>query len=73
MFAVSLAGALKLGDIVQRLELPRVSDNIASTWLSPSIFWIVYTVCVLILPEWLVGFIPFVYFMCSSLADEKRN
>ena len=73
MFAVSLAGALKLGDIVQRLELPRVSDNIASTWLSPSLFWIVYTVCVLILPEWLVGFIPFVYFMCSSLADEKRN
>ena len=67
MFAVSLSPVL-----VQRLELPQIPENIASTWLSPSLFWIVYTACVLILPEWFAGFIPFVYFLFSPFSGEKR-
>lgn len=67
MFAVSLSPA-----IVQRLELPQISENVASTWLSPSLFWIVYTASVIILPEWFVGFVPFVYFLFSPFSGEKR-
>lgn len=67
MFAVSLSPAL-----VQRLELPHISENIASTWLSPSLFWIVYVASVLILPEWFVGFVPFAYFLFSPFSGEKR-
>jgi len=73
MFAVSLADALKLSDLIQRLELPLIPESIASTWLSPSLFWLVYTVCVLFLPEELVGFIPFVYFIFSPFFNEKRG
>ena len=68
MFAVSLSPAL-----VQRLELPQIPENIASTWLSPSFFWIVYLVCALILPNWIVGFVPFVYFMFFPFSGTKRN
>ena len=67
MFAVSLSPAL-----VQRLELPQIPENIASTWLSPSLFWIVYAASVLILPEWFAGFVPFVYFLFSPFSGEKR-
>ena len=67
MFAVSLSPAL-----VQRLELPQIPENIASTWLSPSLFWMVYAASVLILPEWFVGFVPFVYFLFSPFSGEKR-
>ena len=67
MFAVSLSPA-----IVQRLELPQISESVASTWLSPSLFWIVYTASVIILPEWFVGFVPFVYFLFSPFSGEKR-
>ena len=74
MFAVSLAWALKpVGDIMHRSELSGIGGGIAAKYLSPSLFWIVYTVCVLILPEWLAGFVPFVYFLFSSFSDEKRG
>ena len=72
MFALSLADALKLTDLVQRLELPQISESIASTWLSPSLFWMVYALCVLILPTGLVGFVPFLYFLFSPFSGEKR-
>ena len=67
MFGISLSPAL-----LQRLELPQIPESIASTWLSPSLFWIVYTVCVLIMPEWLAGFVPFCYFLFSPFSGEKR-
>ena len=67
MFALSLSPTL-----LKRLELPQISENIASTWLSPSLFWIVYAACALILPEWLAGFVPFVYFLFSPFSGEKR-
>ncbi|MBR4531806.1 NTP transferase domain-containing protein [bacterium] len=73
MFAVSLAEALKLGSLLQRLELPQISDSLADTYLSPSLFWIVYAVCMLILPEWFVGFIPFAYFIFLPFSGEKRG
>ena len=73
MFAVSLAEALKLGNLLQRLELPQISDSVTDTYLSPSLFWIVYAVCMLILPEWFVGFIPFVYFIFLPFSGEKRG
>lgn len=67
MFAVSLSPSL-----VQRLELPHIPENVASTCLSPSLFWIVYAVSVLILPEWFAGFVPFVYFLFSPFSKETR-
>ena len=67
MFVVSLSPAL-----LQRFEIPQIPENVASTWLSPSLFWIVYTLCVIILPDWFAGFIPFVYFMFSPFSNEKR-
>ena len=73
MFAVSLADALKLTDLIQRLELPQIPESIASTWLSPSLFWIVYSICVLILPIGFVGFIPFFYFLFSPFSQAKRG
>ena len=73
MFAVSLADALKLTDLIQRLELPQIPESIASTWLSPSLFWIVYSICVLILPIGFVGFIPFLYFLFSPFSQAKRG
>ena len=73
MFVFSLAGALKLTDFIRRLELPQVSDGVASRYLSPSLFWIIYTVCILIVPKWLVGFLPFVYFMLLPFSTEKRG
>ena len=72
MFAVSLADTLKLTDLIRRLELPQMPESIASTWFSPSLFWMVYTVCVLILPLGLVGFIPFLYFILSPFSQAKR-
>ena len=68
MFGVSLFPAF-----LQRFELPHIPENIASTWLSPSFFWIVYTACVLILPDWFAGFVPFVYFLFSPFSGEKRD
>ena len=73
MFAVSLAEALKLGSFLRRLELPQISDSVAGTYLSPSLFWIVYAVCMVILPEWFVGFIPFAYFIFLPFSNEKRG
>lgn len=73
MFAVSLAEALKLGNVLQRLELPQISDSVADTYLSPSLFWIVYVVCMLILPEWFIGFVPFAYFIFLPFSGEKRG
>jgi choline kinase len=67
MFAISLSPAM-----VQRLELPQIPENIASTWLSPSLFWIVYAASVLLLPFWFAGFVPFVYFLFSPFSGEKR-
>ena len=72
MFGVSLADALKITDFIRRLELPQIPESIASTYLSPSLFWLVYTICVLVLPVWLVGFIPFIYFIFSPFSQEKR-
>ncbi len=68
MFGVSLSPAL-----LQRLELPQIPDSIASTWLSPSLFWLVYLGSLLIFPEWFVGFVPFVYFLFSPFSDTKRG
>ena len=73
MFAVSLAEVLKIGSFLQRLELPQISDSVAGTYFSPSLFWIVYVVSILILPEWFVGFIPFVYFIFLPFSGEKRG
>ena len=73
MFAFSMAEVLKLTDFIKSLELPHVSGKIAAGYLSLSLFWVVYTVCVFILPDWFVGFLPFVYFLFTSFSSEKRG
>ena len=67
MFAVSLSPVF-----LRRVELPQISESIASTYFSPSLFWIVYVASVLILPEWLAGFVPFLYFLCFPFPREAR-
>ncbi len=75
MFAVALAKHLGFMDFLlsQRDELPDVPESLLKTFLSPSLFWIVYSVLVLVLPEWIIGFVPFLYFILSPFFYEKRR
>ena len=75
MFAVALAKHLGFLDFLlsQRAELPDVPATVSNTFLAPSFFWMVYTVLVFVLPEWIAGFIPFAYFIFSPFFYDERG
>ena len=75
MFAVALAKHLGFLDFLlrQRDELPDVSATVSNTFLAPSFFWMVYTILILVLPEWISGFVPFAYFIFSPFFYDERG
>ncbi len=75
MFAVALAKHLGFLDFLlrQREELPDVPATVSNTFLAPSFFWMAYTVLIFVLPEWLIGFVPFAYFIFSPFFYDERN
>lgn len=75
MFAVALAKHLGFLDFLmsQRAELPDVDESLSQTLLAPSLFWMVYSVAVFVLPEWLTGFLPFAYFIFAPCFYDERG
>ena len=54
-------------------KIQLIPSEIANTFLSPSLFWICYSILIMILPTWLFGFIPFAYLIVTLLFVEKRD
>lgn len=73
MLFISMIDVLKLDGFIQFIGLPQMPERVALTYFSPSLFWIVYAVSVILLPKWFVGFIPFLFSISFVFSREKRN
>ena len=73
MLFISMIDVLKLDGFIQFIGLPQMPERVALIYFSPSLFWIVYAVSVILLPKWFVGFIPLLFSISFVFSREKRN